>query len=311
MRISHGTIPARGSGHPMDTRALELFSRVIKHGSFAAAAREENIDPSSVSRVISALETDLGVRLFQRNTRRLSLTEAGIVYSQRIEPLIEEMQQARQAAADVSARVTGTLRVTASNAFGLKFVVPRLPAFAEKYPDLAVDLMLTDAVVDLLAERVDLAIRLGTLPDSSMVAQLLMYVRYRVVANPMYLRKYGAPAKPAQVSEHNCLVFPLPGFRSMWMFRDKKGVQNEIPIKGKLLVSNFIGLQQCALAGMGLALLPDWMAQDDIRSGKLVDLFPKWEIAATDFKTAAWFVYPSRSYVPLKVRVFIDFLRTP
>ena len=112
------------------------------------------------------------------------------------------------------------------------------------------------------------------------------------------------------MSEHNCLLFPLAGFRSRWIFQDKNGVQSEVPIKGKLLVSSAIGLQQCALAGMGIALLPDWLVRDDIKSGTLVDLFPKWEVTAEDFKTAAWFVYPSRSYVPMKVRVFIDFMRT-
>ena len=294
----------------MDTNALELFSLVVKHGSFAAAARDQNVDPSSISRIIAGLETELGVRLFQRNTRQLALTEAGNVYFQRVEPLIEEIQHARHAAVDVSSRVTGTLRVTASNSFGLKFVLPRLPAFAEKYPDLVVDLMLTDAVVDLLAERVDIAVRLGTLPDSNLVAQLFIHTRYRVVANPAYVQRHGTPKQPTQVSEHNCLLFPLAGFRSRWIFQDKKGVRSEVPIKGKLLVSSAIGLQQCALAGMGIALLPDWLVQDDVRSGKLVDLFPRWEVTAEDFKTAAWFVYPSRSYVPLKVRVFIDFMRS-
>ncbi len=293
----------------MDTNALELFSLVVKHGSFAAAARDRNLDPSSVSRIIAGLETELGVRLFQRNTRQLALTEAGNVYFQRIEPLIEEIQHAQHAAVDVSSRVTGTLRVTASNSFGLKFVVPRLPAFAQHYPELVVDLMLTDAVVDLLSERMDIAIRLGTLADSNMVSQVLTYTRYRVVASPAYLQRHGTPKQPVQVSEHNGLLFPLAGFRSRWIFRDKKGVQSEVPIKGKLLVSNAIGLQQCALAGMGLALLPGWLVQDDIESGKLVDLFPTWEVTATDFETAAWFVYPSRAYVPLKVRVFIDFMR--
>lgn len=294
----------------MDTHALEVFSLVVKQGSFAAAAREQNVDPSSISRLIAALESELGVRLFQRNTRQLSLTEAGSIYFQRIEPLLEEMQHAQHAAAEVSSRIAGSLRVTASHSFGLKFVVPRLPAFARKYPDLAVDLMMTDAVLDLVAERVDLAIRLGTLSDSSMVAQVLTYTRYRVVATPAYLKEHGVPKKPADVSGHNCLLFPLAGFRSRWIFRDRKGAQSEVPINGRLLISSAIGLHQCALAGMGIALLPGWLVQDDVRSGKLVDLFAKWEVTATDFRTAAWFVYPSRSYVPVKVRVFIEFLRS-
>lgn len=294
----------------MDTKTLEMFVLVVKYGSFAAAAREQNVDPSSISRVISALESELGVRLFQRNTRRLSLTEGGGVYFRRIESLVEEMKLANDAARDVSARVTGTLRVTASNSFGLKVVVPRIPAFTAKHPDLTVDMALTDAIVDILAERIDIAIRLGPLSDSRMVAQLFMRTRYHIVASAAYLRKHGAPRKPADIASHDCLMFPLAGFRSRWIFRNKR--QNElleVPIRGKLLISNAIALQQCALAGMGFALLPSWLVADDIGAGKLVEALPKWEVTATDFNTAAWFVYPSASYVPLKVRAFMDFLR--
>jgi len=294
----------------MDTKALEMFAHVVKHGSFAAAARDLNIDPSSISRVIAATEEELGVRLFQRTTRQLSLTEAGSVYFERIEPLIEEIKQARDAAADASSQVKGTLRVTASNSFGLKRVLPLIPAFAAQYPDLTVDLMLTDTVADLLAERIDIAIRLGMLPDSNMVAQLLMQTRYRVVASPAYLRTHGVPKKPEHVSDLNCLLFPIAGYRSLWIFRDQTGKQCEVPVHGKLLVSNALGLQQCALAGMGLTLLPVWLVEDELLAGKLIDVFPQWEVTATDFNTAAWLVYPTRSYVPLKVRVFMDFLKT-
>lgn len=293
----------------MDTKALEMFANVVRHGSFAAAARDQNIDPSSISRVIAAIEEELGVRLFQRTTRQLSLTEAGSVYFERIEPLLEEIQHARDAAADASSLVKGTLRVTASNSFGLKRVLPLIPAFAAQYPDLTVDLMLTDTVADLLAERIDIAIRLGTLPDSNMVAQLLMQTRYRVVASPAYLSEYGVPKQPEHVGSHNCLLFPIAGYRSLWIFRDQKGTLSEVTVHGKLLVSNAIGLQQCALAGMGLTLLPVWLVAEDVLAGRLVDVFPQWEVTATNFNSAAWLVYPTRSYVPLKVRVFIDFLK--
>lgn len=293
----------------MDIRALETFANVVRHGSFAAAARDQDIDPSAISRVVAAIEEELGVRLFQRTTRRLSLTEAGSIYFERVEPLIEEMRHARDAAAEASSQVKGTLRVTASNSFGLKRVLPLIPAFAAKYPELTVDLMLTDTVVDLLAERVDIAIRLGTLPNSNMVARLLMQTHYRVVASPAYLRANGLPKKPDSVRNHNCLLFPIPGYRSLWVFRDKKGALSEVPVHGRLLVSNALGLQQCAIAGMGLALLPGWLVEEDILVGTLVDAFPKWRVTATDFNTAAWLVYPTRSYVPLKVRVFIDYLK--
>ena len=294
---------------PVDISVLELFVAVVKQGSFAAVARDRNVDPSSVSRAIASLETELGLRLFQRTTRKLSPTEAGVTYFQRIEPLVEEIRQANSVVKDVSGQPKGTLRVTASVAFGLRCIVPMLPAFERQYPELMVDLVLTDAVVDLFAERIDVAVRLGLLPDSTLIAQQLMPVRYRVCASPDYLSRQGQPNLPSEIEHHSCLLFPLPGFRSRWIFRDGDGEISEVMVKGKVVISNAIALQQCAIAGMGLALLPHWLIDEDIAIGRLVDVFSTYEVTATDFNTAAWFVYSSRNYVPLKVTVFLDSLK--
>lgn len=293
----------------MDLSVLQIFVEVMKLGSFAAAARDRNIDPSSISRAIAGLEEELGVRLFQRTTRQLSPTEAGIAYFERVEPLVEEMQQAINLVADISGRPKGTLRVTASVSFGLKCIVPLLPNFDKMYPELTVDLLLTDSVVDLFAERIDVAVRLGTLADSTLIAQQLMRTQYFVCASPDYLKRWGQPETPSQVEQHNCLLFPLAGFRSRWIFRDAKGEITETSVNGRTIISSAIGLQQSAIAGMGLALLPDWLINEDLRVGTLINVFPDYEVTATDFNTAAWLVYPSRAYVPLKVRVFIDFLK--
>ncbi|MDJ0703907.1 MAG: LysR family transcriptional regulator [Leptolyngbyaceae cyanobacterium MO_188.B28] len=293
----------------MDLTGLQIFVEVMRQGSFAAVARDRNIDPSSVSRTIAGLEQELGVRLFQRTTRRLSPTEAGAVYFERIEPLIEEMQQAIHIATDISGQPKGTLRITASAAFGQTCIVPLLPEFGKLYPDLTVDLLLTDAVVDLIAERIDVAVRLGPLADSTLVAQQLMRTHYRVCASPQYLQQWGQPTQPSDIEGHNCLLFPLAGFRSRWIFRDSNGVTCEAPVRGKTVISNAIALQQCAIAGMGLALLPNWLIDKDLHIGALVNVFPNYDVTATDFNTAAWLVYPSRAYFPLKVRVFIEFLK--
>lgn len=288
---------------------LQIFVEVMRQGSFAAVARDRNIDPSSVSRAIAGLEEELGIRLLQRTTRQLSPTEAGMAYFQRIEPLVEEMQQAIDIATDVTGQPKGTLRVTASVSFGLKCIVPLLSSFSVMYPDLTVDLLLTDAIVDLLAERIDVAVRLGPLADSTLIAQQLMRTRYSVCASPDYLKRWGQPQKLSDVEQHNCLLFPLAGFRSRWIFMDKNGDKSEIPVRGRVVISSAIALQQCAIAGMGLALLPHWLIDEDLNNGKLVNVFPDYQVTATDFNTAAWLIYPSRAYVPLKVRVFIDFLK--
>lgn len=296
----------------MDLSVLQTFVDIVKQGSFAAVARERNIDPSSVSRAIAALEKELGIRLLQRTTRQLSLTEAGMTYFQRIEPLVEELQQAIAIATDLSGQPKGTLRVTASVSFGLTCIVPLLPEFRAHYPDLRVDLVLTDANLNLLTERIDLAIRLGSLADSTLIAQRLMPTRYYVCASPTYLKQQGTPHTPEAIVDHNCLLFPLAGFRSQWRFKPQGSPeQNELEVwvQGDTMISNAIALRQCAIAEMGLALLPNWLIDTHLQDGTLVDVFPDYEMTATDFSTAAWLVYPSRTYVPLKVRVFIEFLK--
>lgn len=293
----------------MELSVLQTFVDVVKQGSFAAVARERNVDPSSVSRAIAGLEEELGIRLLQRTTRQLSPTEAGMAYFQRIEPLVEEMQQAIDVAADMSGQPKGTLRITASVSFGLKRVVPLLPDFRAMYPDLTVDLLLTDTNVDLFTERIDLAIRLGLLADSTLIAQQLVKTRYFVCASPQYLQQKGHPKSPSDIDSYNCLLFPLTGFRSRWRFKNSDREETEVFVQGQTIISNAIALQQCAIAGMGLALLPNWLIEDDLRDGRLVNVFPGYDVTATEFDTAAWLVYPSRAYVPLKVRVFIDFLK--
>ena len=291
----------------MDLETLKIFIEVIRQGSFAAVARERNIDPSSVSRSIAGLERELGVRLFQRTTRKLSPTEAGILYGDRIAPLLEEMQQAIELVTE-SSQPKGTLRVTASVSFGLKCIVPFLPELETLYPDLTLDLVLTDRRLDLVTERIDLAIRLGQLEDSTLIAQKLMAMRYSVCCSPQYLAQHHPLERPQDISQHNCLMFPLAGYRTRWIFRDEKGIL-EVPVKGRYVISNAIGLQECAIAGMGLALLPHWLTETEIKTGKLVRVLPEYEVTATDFEPIAWLVYPSGSYVPQKVRVFIEFLK--
>jgi DNA-binding transcriptional LysR family regulator len=293
----------------MDISVLQLFVDVVKQGSFAAVARDRSIDPSSVSRAIASLEEELGIRLLQRTTRKLAPTEAGMAYFLRIGPLVEEMQQAIDVTTDLSERPKGILRITASVSFGLTRIVPLLPKFRSIYPDLSVDLVITDTTVDLFTERIDLAIRQGLLPDSTLIAQQLIKICYFVCASPQYLQQSGHPKIPSEIQQHNCLLFPYAGFRERWIFKNSDRAETEVFVRGNIIISTSIALQQCAIAGMGLALLPNWLVEDDLRDGRLVNVFPNYDVMATDFGTAAWLVYPSRAYVPLKVRVFIDFLK--
>ena len=291
----------------MELEALKIFVEVMHQGSFASVAKERNIDPSSVSRTISNLEKELNVRLFQRTTRKLSPTEAGILYCDRIAPLIEEMERAKEVVT-ASQQLQGTLRITASVSFGLRRIVPLLTEFEQIYRDLKIELLLTDTRLDLVAERIDLAIRLGKLEDSTLIIQKLMSTQYGVYASPKYLEQHPEIIYPQDIVRHNCLLFPLPGFRSCWIFQNSQGTL-KIAVKGRTIISNAIALQECAIAAMGLALLPQWLIEQDLAAKRLIKILPNYQVTATDFDTSAWLVYPSRSYVPLKVKVLIDFLK--
>lgn len=295
----------------MNLDDLELLMAVVRLGSFAAAARERNVDPSSVSRVVAGLEAELGARLFQRSTRQLALTEAGALYAQRMAPLLEEMRLARQALSDADGQVRGRLRVSVSNTFGLRQLVPRLPEFAARHPALEIDLLMTDAMVDLMAERVDVAVRLGPLRDSSLVALPLMDIAYRVVASPVWVQRQAAvPSEPGQMASAGALCFALAGFRDAWRFTPVAGGATvEVPIQPRLQTTNGLALCDLALAGVGPTLLPGWLVDEDIAAGRLVNLFPQHDVAVSEAPGGAWIVYPSRSYVPAKVRAFIEFLR--
>lgn len=297
----------------MDIETLRLFIQVARRGSFATVARDRGTDPSSVSRTIAALEDELQVRLLQRSTRRMTLTEAGAAYLARLEPLIEELDHARDEALSVSARPIGTIRLTTSVAFGQKCVAPLLPKLRETYPDLGIDLILADANLDLISEGIDLAIRLGPSQDSALIGIKLFDTRYRVCASPTYLkncsRQNRALATPADLAAHNCLLLNLPDFRSRWLFRDASGSLSSIAVHGEVAISSPLVLLTCTLDGMGPALLVDWLADEALANGSLVDLFPNHAATATNFETAAWLLYPSRTYLPTKVRIVIVFFQ--
>lgn len=288
--------------------ALKCFADVASGGSFAAVARKRLIDPSIVSRTIAGLERELGFRLFDRTTRRLSLTEAGTIYLERSLILVAELDAAREEASDALTQPSGLIRITASTAFGVHWLTPRLHRFMADFPDISVEAVLTDAVVDIAAERIDLALRLAVRPSGDLIATRLMDTRYRVVASPAYLDGAGSLDDPSDLAGRRCLLLTLPGYRSMWSFRRGEGIQ-QVAVEGRLAISSPAAIRSAALAGMGPALLADWMVDADLRSGALVDLLPQWEATAADFDTAAWILFPSNAYVSRKVRAMVDYLK--
>ncbi|MEZ5957598.1 MAG: LysR family transcriptional regulator [Hyphomonadaceae bacterium] len=293
----------------MQLNAVRIFADVMALGSFAAAARLRDLDPSSISRAITGLEKELGLRLFQRDRRKLAPTEAGAHYYDQVKGLLEDIDRAGQEALDLTLEPRGVLRVTACTSLGQRVLAPLLPKLMETYPALSLDLVLTDTQVDLVADKIDLAIRFGPEPEGDVVAAKLVPRRFRVCASPSYVQRAGAVMHPKELSERECILFPLPGYRTRWLFRDAAGEQLAVPVHGRLLVSHGLTMTQCAVSGLGPALLPDWLCNREIDDGSLVDMLPDYSCAATEFGTAAWMVHPSRNYVPYKVQAFMNFLR--
>jgi DNA-binding transcriptional LysR family regulator len=293
----------------MDLAMLRTLALVAQHGSFAAAARVLDLDPSSVSRIVANAEASLGLRIFQRTTRRLRITEEGEIYLRRAVPLIEELEHAREEAGRARSEPSGTLRLTASVAFAHECIVPHLGDFHGRYPEISLELLPTDATLDILANGIDLAIRLAPAPEGDLVSTRLIRTRYRVCAAPGYLAQHGPLSGPRDLSGLNCLRFALPEFRSRWLFRRAGEEPFEVAVSGRTVIANALSLRQAARDGLGPALLADWLIGGDLARGDLVDLFPEYDCTATEFDTAAWALYPSRSFLPRKVRVAIDFLR--
>ncbi len=293
----------------MDIASLKTVLLVRTHGSIAGAARALDIDPSSVSRTVAGIEADLGIRLFQRTTRRLTVTEEGQTYLTRLEPLIEEMDAAREDARGLRGQPSGLLRITASVAFAHQMIVPLLPSFQARYPDITIDLRSSDANLDLVENGIDLAIRLAPAPKGDLVSTRLMQTRYRVVASPEFLVEQEPVAHPTDLAGLNCLRFALPGLQDNWTFRSGDEAPFTVAVRGNLMFSNALALRRAAGMGLGVAILADWLIGDDLRTGRLVALFQDYDCTASVFETAAWALYPNRSYLPQKVRVMIDFLR--
>lgn len=297
-----------------DLGNMRVFLSVARLGSFSEAGRQLDLAPSSISRQIGQLEDSLGVRLFTRTTRKLTLTGAGELWSQRAARILAEVEEAREAVRDFDAAPRGVVRVSAPIAFGRLHAAPAIIGFLQNYPDIGVEFGLTDRRVDLVEEGVDVALRIGQLPDSSLVARRLAPMQRLICASPQYLKRRGMPTLPADLVNHDCLTFRLYDTGSIWRpgadLWQLQGPDDayEIPVKGPLKATSAEVLVRAALADMGLILVLDWLVEPYIQTGELVRVFADYRIAHDTGDGAIYAVYPSGRYVPAKVRVFIDYM---
>ena len=286
--------------------SIRLFVRTLELGSFSKAAADCGAKVSSVSRAVSALEADLGVALFNRSTRRLSPTEAGGDFYERALRILAEVEDARQQTAALNGRPQGLLKINLPGAFGRRHVVPLLPGFLAAYPEIRIEATLTDATVNLIEVGADVAIRIGALPDSALVAKKLAPHRRVLCVAPAYLGGRAAPVEPAGIAGENCLGFALqPSDR--WFF-ERDGARVEVAIKGRFKANDSEALLEVALAGMGVALLPTWLAGEALGAGRLLRLLPDWTVGLAPGDRAIWGVYPPKKILSPKVRVFLDYV---
>lgn len=283
---------------------MDVFVRVVELGGFSPAARACRMTPSAVSKLIARLEARLGTRLFNRSTRALRLTPEGGAFFERVKTILADIEEAESAAA-TGERPVGRIRLNTSASYGTHVLAPLLPAFLELHPGITLDIVLTDAIVDLLADRTDVAVRAGPLKSSSLVARKLGDTGMTIVASPAYLKRFGTPKTPAELDRHNRLGFSYVRAVQGWPLKIGSEV-SIVPAIGRVQASQGEGLRQLALAGVGLARMAAFTVADDVAAGRLV---PVLEAHNPGDREAFHAIYVGRGGpLPARVRALLDFL---
>ena len=285
---------------------IRAFIKVVQAGSFSAAAREV-ASISSVARQVKGLEEELGVRLLNRNTRSLSLTDAGRHYYERVTSIARDLDTATAEVKSLQEDVKGLLRVSLRVTAGTTIVVPALPRFVAKYPDLQLDVVLTDERRDLIANNIDVAMWLGDIPDADIVARRLSPSQRIVCASPAYFAKRGIPRAPEDLHHHDCLLFSAPTYRDKWSFT-RDGEREEVEVKGSVRSDNGLVLLSAGMAGLGLIVVHEWMVRNLLAEGRMIRVLGDYIVNPRPGEAELYAVYPSSRGLSRMVRVFVDFL---
>lgn len=284
-------------------QAMTTFIRVVDTGSFSAAARQTNVGQPAVSKLIAQLEERLGVRLITRTTRGLSTTEAGQRFYERAMRALEEADEAELAARGAGRGLTGRLRISAATTFARLHIMPRLPVFLAEHPELDLEVIMDDRVIDMVEEGVDVSLRMGDLQDSTATARKLAVGRRSLVATPAYLDRAGVPQTPADVAGHDAVVYTHYNARN-WTFRHAAGGEASVSVGGRLRVTAAEGLRAAVLADIGLAVASDWMFTRELASGAVVRVLEDWALPPIDL----WAIFPTGRLASAKARSFADFV---
>lgn len=286
-----------------DFEGLAMFAKVAEEGSFAAAARSMGVSVATVSRGVARLEDRLGGRLFNRTSRQLALTEFGRTICEKAGEVYRHAEEAESAAREMAVQPRGLVRLAVPMSFGLRWVAPLLPGFFRAYPDVSIDLHLSDASVDLIADGFDAALRIAALPDSSLVARRLCAVTQYVVASPAYLKREGRPAHPRELAGRPCLSYAYRAHSDVWRFTNDAGDEEPVMPNGPLRVTNADALLPTLLAGLAIAELPEFIAGEYLADGRLEAILTDWSLT----KGGLYFVTPSARARPAKVAALSDY----
>ena len=283
---------------------MAVFVRVVEHESFSSAARALKLTPSAVSKLIGRLEDRLGARLLNRTTRRLSMTEEGHAFYQRCVPILSAIDEAEMAVTELHAEPRGLLKVNASTAFGQFHIQPLIPKFLERHPDLRIQLTLSDSLVNLVEEEVDVAIRIADMPDSTLIAKKLSAVHRTVAAAPSYIEKFGIPKSPEDLKNHNCLTLSFETSLNQWEFKGSDGPKR-IRVNGSFETNNAAALYEAGLAGLGLFRAANFVVGSDFKEGRLIPVLEDYEMIN---QVNIYAVYPHSKHLSPKVRAFVDLM---
>lgn len=282
--------------------AMQVFVSVIESGSFVRAAERMHLSTTAASRHIADLEKHLGARLLQRSTRRLSLTETGGLYFERCRQILTDLDEADTLANEGAAQPKGKLRVSLPHSFGLRYVAPRIPEFCRRYPGMQLEVNFSDRIVDLVEDGIDVAIRISTKLQNTLIARRLAAIRMAVCASPAYLAEMGAPQNPEDLRDHRCLTYDYAPFGDTWHFRrDEETVA--VPVKSAFRTNSGDMSRLAALAGQGVVLQPTFLVGDDLRSGRLIQLLKQFELP----EPAAYAVYPGGARRSARVKMFVEY----
>jgi DNA-binding transcriptional LysR family regulator len=286
-------------------QAITAFAQVVESGSFVRAAERLATSVSAVSRHVAELEAHLDVRLLNRTTRRLSLTESGGVFYQHCVQLLADLDEAEQSASASAITPRGTLRLSAPVTFGERHLAPAIGGFVERYPDMRFDVELSDRAVDLVDERFDAALRIGAIGSQNLVGRTIGETWMVCCAAPGYLERHGEPKRPEDLAVHECLTYEYASQRHMWLFRERDGSTGQVKVSGSVHANSGRFLEALALEGRGIACEPDFIVGPEVRAGRLVAILLAFQPPPSTIQL----VYPSRRHLSAKVRAFADFLR--